>query len=227
MRNLARRAGRAQLRHPCRARPDRPRRRGDAAADAAQTGDHRHRRDRRPSITLAPLRDELVRARHRAPGDRAAARRGDQGSRAFRPAGRRRAGLRHRARHDAGRARRRRGRRHHRLRRGDLAARHRFRADPDDPVGAGRQLGRRQDRDQHAGRQKPARRLLPAAAGAGRYRHAGDAAAPRGARRLRRDRQIRPDPRRRVFRLAGSRGPGGVRPRTGGAGRARSWSAAA
>ena len=47
-------------------------------------------------------------------------------------------------------ARRRRGRRPRRLRRGDTAARHRLRADPDHPAGPGGQLGRRQDRDQHA-----------------------------------------------------------------------------
>ena len=104
--------------------------------------------------------------------------------------------MRHRARHDAGRAGRRRGRRHRRVCRRDAAARHRFRADPDHAAGAGRQLGRRQDRDQHGGGQKPCRRLLPAAARAGRYGEPGDTAAPRGARRLWRDRQIRADPRR-------------------------------
>ena len=43
-----------------------------------------------------------------------------------------------------------------------------------------------------------ARRLLPAAARAGRYGEPGDTAAPRGARRLWRNRQIRADPRRRI-----------------------------
>ena len=40
-------------------------------------------------------------------------------------------------------------------------------------------------------------------------------AAPRGARRLWRDRQIRADPRRRFLRMARSRGPRGLRSRTG------------
>ena len=191
------------------------RRRGDAAAAAATASSHCHRRAGRASLPpgAAP---EPRRARHREPRDRAAAGRRHQGSRPFRAADRRRPGDRHRARHDAGRARRRRGRRSHRVRRRDVAARDRFRADPDHAAGAGRQLGRRQDRDQHGGGQKPGRRLLPAAARAGRYGEPGDPAAPRGARRLWRGRQIRPDPRRPIFRMARSRGPRRLRSGTGG-----------
>ena len=51
-------------------------------------------------------------------------------------------------------------------------------------------------------------------------------AAPRGPRRLWRNRQIRADPRCRIFRLARSRGPRGVRSRTGGADPRGAWSAA-
>ena len=46
------------------------------------------------------------------------------------------------------------------------AARHRLRAGADDAAGAGRFLGRRQDRHQFAARQEPDRRLPPAGAGA-------------------------------------------------------------
>ena len=112
--------------------------------------------------------------------------------------------LRDRARHDAGGAGRRRGRRCHRLCRRDPAARHRLRADPDDLAGPGRQLGRRQNRDQYAHRQEPDRRLLSAAPGPCRHRYAGDLAAARAARRLCRDGQIRPDPRRRILRAGAS-----------------------
>ena len=79
-------------------------------------------------------------------------------------------GARHRAPHHARRVGRRRRRRSHRLCRRDPAARHRLCADPDDAAGAGRQLGRRQDRDRHDPRQEPGRRLPSAGAGAGRYR---------------------------------------------------------
>ena len=54
----------------------------------------------------------------------------------------------HRAQRSGGCARRRRGRRSCRLRRGDRAARPRFRAGADDAAGAGRLFGRRQDRHQ-------------------------------------------------------------------------------
>ena len=56
-----------------------------------------------------------------------------------------------------------------------------------------------------------ARRVLSAAAGAGRYRGAGDPAAARDAGRLRRGGEVRADRRCRVLRLARRRGRRGVR----------------
>ena len=67
---------------------------------------------------------------------------------------------------------RRRDRRPRRLRRIDHPARHGLRADPDDAPGAGRLLGRRQDRHQLAARQEPHRRLPSAQARARRPRRA-------------------------------------------------------
>ena len=90
---------------------------------------------------------------------------------------RRPARRRHRApRHDH-RAGRRRHRRSRRLCRGDPAARRRLHPDSDDAAGAGRFLGRRQDRHQFAARQESDRRLPPAARGARRYRPPRHAAA--------------------------------------------------
>ena len=100
-------------------------------------------------------------------GARARARRGDQGlggAAARRRMADRRAG---RPRRSGARLRRRGDRRSRRLRRGDPAPRRRTGADPDDAARPGRQLGRRQDRDQLAAGQEPGRRLPPAAAGAG------------------------------------------------------------
>ena len=61
------------------------------------------------------------------------------------------------------RARRRRGRRHGRLRRGQLHARRALRAGADHAARPGRLLGRRQDGDQPSARQEHDRRVLPAA----------------------------------------------------------------
>ena len=76
----------------------------------------------------------------------------------------------HRARRSRGGARRRRHRRSRRLRRRGGAARPRLRAGADHAAGAGRFLGRRQDRDQFRPRQEPDRRLPPAEPGARRHR---------------------------------------------------------
>ena len=72
----------------------------------------------------------------------------------------------------------------------------------DHPAGAGRQfsVGGKTGINT-APRQEPARRLPPAAHGAGRHRRPGHPAAARAARRLRRDRQGRADRRCRVLRL--------------------------
>ena len=72
----------------------------------------------------------------------------------------------------ADRAGRRRGRRRRRIRGGHLPARHPVRADPDDAAGAGRLVGRRQDRRQPSARQEHDRRVLPAVRRADRHRHA-------------------------------------------------------
>ena len=72
---------------------------------------------------------------------------------------------------------------------------------------------------EHAAGQEPGRRVLSAAHGAGRHRHARHAAAARIARGLCRDRQGRADRRRGVLRLVrGERRRGGRR-RPRGAGR--------
>ena len=111
---------------------------------------HRHRRDRGAAI-YAALQAELARGRH-AHGGRSSVRRARH-RRAYASlrGGLRRASSRaHRARRPRGRARRRRRRRPRRLRRRARAARHALRADSDEPAGAGRFLGRRQDRHQFA-----------------------------------------------------------------------------
>ena len=78
----------------------------------------------------------------------------------------------HRARRSGGRARRRRDRRSCRLCRGERAARARFRAGADHAAGAGRFLGRRQDRHQFPPRQESRRRLPSADPGGRRHRAA-------------------------------------------------------
>ena len=100
------------------------------------------------------------------------------------------------------RLRRRRRRRPRGLRRGGAAPRRRLRADPDDAARPGRQLGRRQDRDQLAPGQEPGRRLPPAAAGARRHRAPRHPARARLPRRLRRGGEVRPARRRGLLRLA-------------------------
>ena len=108
-----------------------------------------------------------------------------------------------RAQRSGDRARRRRGRRSRRLCGGDPAPRRRFRAGADLAAGAGRLLGRRQDRDQFAAGQESARRVSSAGAGDRRYRRARYAVAAPVPRRLCRSRQIRRARRRGVLRLAG------------------------
>ncbi len=105
------------------------------------------------------------------------------------------------ARRSYRRVRRRRDRRSGRLRRRDPQARLRLRPDPDHPARAGRFLGRRQDRDQHARRQESGRRLPPAVARPDRPDLSRHPAAARAARRLCRGRQIRPDRRSGLLRL--------------------------
>ena len=86
-----------------------------------------------------------------------------------------------RAQRSGRRARRRRGRRSRRLCGGDPAPRRRFRAGADLAAGAGRFLGRRQDRHQLAARQESARRVPPAGAGGGRHCGARHAVAARSS----------------------------------------------
>ena len=86
-------------------------------------------------------------------------------------------GNRPRARRAGDCAGRRRHRRPRRLCSEHRAPRCRLRPDPHDAAGAGRFLGRRQDRHQHAARQEPRRHLPSAEPRAGRHRPAGDAAA--------------------------------------------------
>ena len=101
-------------------------------------------------------------------------------------------------------ARRRRHRRSRRLCGRGPAPRPRLRAGADHAAGAGRFLGRRQDRDQFQPRQEPGRRIPSADPGARRHGAARHPAAARIPRRLCRSRQIRPARRRRLLRLAGS-----------------------
>ena len=143
--------------------------------------------------------------------------RSDQELGAARSADRPAARARRRARRPCRRARRRRDRRSGRLRLLDPQARLRLRPDPDHPARAGRQLGRRQDRDQHARRQESDRRVPPARAGADRSRRARHAAAARAARRLCRGGQIRADRRFRLLRLVRGERRDAARRRSGGA----------
>ena len=180
----------------------------------------------RPGAKCAIVTDETV-AKHHLPAAEAALKSAGIESSRHRGAGRR--GLQelrhlrnrvrgdhrgaHRARRSRGRARRRRDRRSRRLCRGERAARPRFRAGADDAAGAGRLLGRRQDRHQFAPGQESDRRLPSADSGGRRHRAARHAAEARLPRRLCRGRQIRPARRRRVLRLAGSQLAGRVRRR--------------
>ena len=131
----------------------------------------RHRRDR----GQAPSRSDRGRAqirRHRELGDRGAARRGLQELRDVRDRVRGDHRGAHRARRSRRRARRRRDRRSCRLCGGQRAARARFRAGADDAAGAGRFLGRRQDRHQFPPWQESGRRLPSADPGDRRHRAA-------------------------------------------------------
>ncbi len=83
-------------------------------------------------------------------------------------------------------------RRHRRLRGGDLHARHPLRPGADHAAGAGRLVGRRQDRRQPSAGQEPDRRLPPAQRGGLRYRRPEDPARARGACRPGRGHQARP-----------------------------------
>jgi hypothetical protein len=105
------------------------------------------------------------------------------------------------------RLRRRGDRRSRGLRRRDPAARRALRAGADLASGAGRQLGRGQDRDQHGPWQEPGGRVPPAVPRAGRYRRAGHADRARFPRRLWRGGEIRASGRRGVLRLAGGERP--------------------
>ena len=192
-------AGRPQLRRGDRARVARPRRRASGAARARAVDGDRQRRECR-----AASRDVAGRARRRRDrqrGDRAAAGRRHQELDAARNADRPLARARRRARRSCHRARRRRDRRPGRVRLLDRQARLRLRPGADHLARASRQLGRRQDRDQHARRQESDRRVPPAGAGADRPRRARHAAAARATRGLCRGRQIRPDRRFRVLRM--------------------------
>jgi 3-dehydroquinate synthetase len=99
------------------------------------------------------------------------------------------------------RARRRGGGRSRRVCGRGPAPRRAPRADPDDPAGAGRFLGRRQDRDQLAPWQEPGRRLPPAEPRARRHGAPRHAAAARDAGRLRRGGEVRAARRPRLLRL--------------------------
>ena len=85
----------------------------------------------------------------------------------------------------------------------------------DEPARPGQFIRRRQDRHQLRAWQEPDRRISPATPGARRHRRSADAAAARVSRRLRRGRQIWPDRRRGVFRLAGGESSGRLRRRGG------------
>ena len=111
---------------------------------------HRHRRAVAP-LASAHARGFAAARRHRA-SPRSCCRRARQ-TKDFahdRPADRGAAGQARRPRQPADRAGRRRGRRPHGLCRQHPAARRRFRPGADDAARPGRQLGRRQDRHQHA-----------------------------------------------------------------------------
>ena len=170
-----------------------------SCARACPTGTHRHRH-RRHRVAAAPaaLRRRAARARTAAspPSScptaraRSRSRRAEELCESFA-----REGLDRGARH--GRARRRRRRRPGRLRGVDLPARRPLRAGADDAVGAGRLVGRRQDRRQPAGGQEPGRHLLAAAPRLRRRDVAGDAVGARRCGRPGRGHQARAHRRRR------------------------------
>ena len=180
-------------------------RRPHRRAAAGSQGGHRHRRECRAILS----------ARHgdrawRMPAWRRAASSCRQGeaSKSFRGV---RGSLRghhrraRRTRRSCDCARRRRHRRPCRLRGLRGAPRPRLRAGADHAAGAGRFLGRRQDRDQFRRRQEPDRRFPSADPGGRRHATARHLAGARIPRRLRRSRQVRPARRRVVLPLAGDR----------------------
>ena len=164
----------------------------DRRAAARRAHRHRHRPHGRQASGWSRPRPALARGRHCRRRAIVVA-----GGRGLENLCRLREGLRgadrgeDRAQRSRDRARRRRGRRSRRLCGGDPAPRRRFRADADLAAGAGRFLGRRQDRHQLAAGQEPGRRVSPADAGDRRHRGARHAVAARVPRRLCRGRQIR------------------------------------
>ena len=78
---------------------------------------------------------------------------------------------------------------------GLLPARRRLRPGSDHAAGAGRLLGRRQDRREPSRRQEPHRCLPSAGRGDRRHQYPGHPAAAGTARGARRGHQVRPDPR--------------------------------
>ena len=182
----------------------------------------------RPGAKVAIVTDETVMRHHLAAAEAALAAAGIAATSVTVPRGREleefsgaRARLRsadRRARRACGSRRRARRRRHRRSRR--LCGRHspprsRLCAGADDAAGAGRFLGRRQDRDRFQPRQELDRRLSSAGPGPRRYGAARYAAAARIPRRLCRGGEIRIDRRRRLLRLAGSQLARRVRRRAG------------
>ena len=178
-------------------------RRADRQRCGRAQGRHRHRRERgAPSSARGGSRARARRHR-RAPRQRAARREHQELSRSSRASARRCSARADRARRSRRGARRRRGRRSRRLCRLGGAPRRRLRAGADHAAGAGRFLGRRQDRDQFAPGQEPGRRVPSADPGGGRHGAARHPAGARIPRRLRRSGQIRPA-RRRALSSTGS-----------------------
>ena len=173
-----------------------------ASAPAGLQGRDRHRRDRGAPSSRGG-RSGACRRRHRLPRRRwCRPARAARASACFERVCDATARRPDRAQRCGGGARRRRGRRSRRFRRRRPAPRHRFRAGADDAAGAGRFLGRRQDRDQRPPRQEPRRRVPSADPGGRRHRAARHAAGARVPRRLRRGREIRTARRRELLRLA-------------------------
>ena len=189
-------------------------RRAHQGAAARRQDRDRHRRDRGQASSRAPPRPRSKSAGIESAAHRGAAGRGLQELRDVRDRVRGDHRGAHRARRSRGRARRRRDRRSRRLCRGQRAARARLRAGADHAAGAGRFLGRRQDRHQFAPRQESGRRLPSAGPGDRRHRAARHAADARIPRRLCRGGQIRAARRRRVLLLAGSQLAGRFRRRS-------------
>ena len=118
-------------------------------------------------------------------------------------------------------------RRHRRVCRGDVPARHHARAHSHDAARAGGQLDRRQGRRQPCTRQEPDRRVSPAVGRADRSPAARHAAATRVPIRAVRGRQIRHDREPRPVRPRGPRHQSDLRARARSAAARRSSSRAA